>query len=151
MLKEEIENGIVEDYRKTLKDLNLHEGLILNADIKIPNPNGGDSIVVDGVAFGIGKLRFAMYPHIECHFINNLQEVCVVSFISEENSGVPVTAYNESKDIVKDTVFNLNDLEKFIKDIKVGNVKVDIYLEEKKRLEEALAQLTKMLEDNGIK
>lgn len=151
MLKEEVENGIVESYRKTLKDLNLHEGLVLDADTKIPNPNGGDSIVIDGVAFGIGKLRFAMYPHIECHLINNLQETCVVSFISEENSGVPVTAYNESKDIVKDTVFNLNDLEKFVKDIKVGNIKTDIYLEEKKHLEESLAQLTKMLEDNGIK
>lgn len=150
MLKEEVENGIVEDYRKTLKEVGIPEGLLLDADVEIANSNGG-TVKVDGVLFGIGKLRFAMYPHIECHFTNNLQETCIVTFIAEENSGVPVAAFNEPSDIKNDTVFDIKDLEKFIKSIKAGKIKAEVYLNEKKNLEASLANLTKLIEENGIK
>lgn len=153
MLKEEIENKVLEDYRKIFSDNNIKEGLVYNVDIEVKANNNGMVIPITAkaIAIGIGKFKFALYPHIECKLVDeNMRELFDVVFIDEDNCGEPVMEYSK-ENISERSIFPLKNFEDFIKDIKFGKIKGELYLEEKKRIEEALEGISKLIEENGIK
>ena len=153
MLKEEQIKEVVESYNKLFEESGITEGIIYDANIEVPSertnaPDGKE--LATGAVFGIQRFKFAQYPHIECKLINaNMQEIMTVVFMTEETSGEPIAEY-KVENFRNQVFFNLDKIDAFVKDIKLGKIKVKLYLNEKARLEQQLAELNKIIAEGGI-
>lgn len=153
MLKEEQIEEVVKNYRKLFENSNVTEGVIYNANIEVPSERAsapGGKELATGAVFGIQRFRFAQYPHIECKLINaDMQEIITIIFMTDETAGEPITEY-KTENFRNQVFFDLDKIDTFIKDIKLGKIKVSLYLNERARLEQQLAELNKIIAEGGI-
>lgn len=149
MLKEEEIKEVVDGYNKIFAENFIEPEILYDADTEITIDSGKQKVI--GAAFGINKIRFATYPHIECKLINEkMQEVANILFIKKENFGEQMYDY-DFESVTDNAIIPIESFGDFLKDIKLGKVKASIYLNEKKRLLEQLDMINELIEKHGIK
>lgn len=151
MLKEEEFNKVFEGFKKAFEDNGIIEGLVYSADLTIKSNNGEAKI--PNIAFGVNKFPYAVYPHIEAKLISeNYQEAATVAFVDPENFGDPIEAMQiDNLTNERTNILNISDFSKFLKESKKGEIRKELYLNEKKTIEAALKQVNEILEKAGIK
>lgn len=150
MLKEEEIKEVVDGYNKVLNDSKIKVGLVYNADATIVSArHNNQEVKIDGFMINIQKFKYAMYPHIECKVVSNLEEIGDVYFISPEHSGDPLAEYKKDS-VATGITYSLDEIGNFFKDIKVNGVKKEIYLNEKKVLEQQLEQINNIIKEAEI-
>lgn len=149
MLTNEEFEKVAKEYTSVLE--NMEPELLYKANGKVKTENGQE-FEVNGVLFTIGKFPYSPYPHLVAHFSNNGREVGVVIFSKAEHYGESFMEFNlEQIKSNEPTVFDIEDFEKFKKNLKVeSEIVKEPYLNQLKQMEEELENFKNFLKEKGI-
>lgn len=150
MISDEVLKEIAGNFQEELAKSNVKDGLIYDADFELPS-DGGKKEKVDGLVFGIQRFRYALHPHAECKLLDsNLNEMVNIVFTVPEYSAEPIEEYGADK-ISNNVFFDIEKaLPQFLKDVKLGGVKKEVYLGERDRLKRDLEEIEKIISDNNL-
>ena len=148
MLTKEEEKKVIDGYRKAIGD--KRDGLVYKAEIGEVDVQG-NKIPLDGAVFTFSKFKFAQYPHIEVKFLSNYQEAISVYFMEADKCGDPVNEYSKEEALSGNAIFDLKDLDTFIKDFKIGDIDIDLYKREKENLDRQVEAFNNFVKETGIK
>lgn len=148
MLKEEEFSNEVKSLEKKIEEVGIKPGLVFN--IEYDGEVDGNDVKFDGIVVGVKRSINAIYPHIEFKLLSELKEVVNINFIEPEKCGEP-TNDKFTKEMLIDGVFvDLASVEDFLKEIKLGKIKKELYLNERKKIEAALEELNAFIKAAGI-
>lgn len=149
MLSEEKIKEVCEGYAKFLNG--KRDGIIYKADGgEVVVGNQQQKVKLNGFAYTFSKFKFAQYPHVEVKLLSDLRDTITVCFMNAEDCGEPINEYSKDEALSGSAIFDLKDFEKFEKDFKIGDVDVEVYREEKKKLEEQLEGFNNFIKEVGI-
>lgn len=150
MLTNEEFEKVAKWYTFALEDMEPEILYKANGIVKTEN---GQETEVNGVLFTIGKFPYSPYPHLAAHLSNDGREVGIVIFSKAEHYGESFMEFNlEMIKPNEPTVFDIEDFEKFKRELKIeGKIIKEPYLYKLKQMEEELENFKNFLEEKGIK
>lgn len=145
MFTEEKAKEGMQKYSDFLEKSKIQMGVIYNA---LGDFGFGQNHVTEFV-FDVSHFRFEEGVHLDLCLLSNMQQVGTLHFYFKEGLPEPPKEFIEN-DIRNDDIYDIEDLSKVLKLLVVGNIKKEVYLEEKKRLEEELNRVTEFIKEHNI-
>lgn len=145
MLKQEELDEIVKTYASKAEELGVKVGYLLKANGKT------DNYTINNATVDVAKFRYATYPHLELTLLSNNQPISNLGFYIEDYLPEEVGKFEKGKIYPKGTIFNISDFKDVIEAFKIGGIDPSPYFAEKKDLEERLAFINEIIENNNLK
>lgn len=135
----------MEKYSAFLGKLNIKPGIVYNAL--------GDFVQnqrkITEFVFDVSHFRFEEGVHLDLILLSNMQQIDTLHFYFKDDLPEPATEFIIS-DLKSEDIFDVENLSELLKVLVVGNIKKEIYLEEKARAEAELKRITDFIKENKI-
>lgn len=154
MFTQEVADKGVERISKFLEDKGFKPGILYKTSAgktkTLETQNGVIQKEITEVVFVPQHFRFESGMHMDIILCQNRNEVMTYHFYFEDELPELAATYNFDE-LDEKAIYNLNDFDKLIKDLGVGEIDKEMYLREKASLEAQLKGLNDFLDANGIK
>jgi hypothetical protein len=154
MFTQEVADKGIERIFKFLEDKGFKPGILYKTSAgktkTLETQNGVIQKEITEVVFVPQHFRFEAGMHMDIILCQNRNEVMTYHFYFEDE--LPESAATYNFDTLDDKeIYSLNDFDKLIKDLGIGEIDKEMYLREKANLEAQLKELNDFLDANGIK
>lgn len=154
MFTQEVADKGVERISKFLEDKGFKPGVLYKTSAEktktLETQNGVIQKKITEAVFVPQHFRFEAGMHMDVILCQNRNEVMTYHFYFEDE--LPELAATYNFDTLDDKeIYSLDDFDKLVKDLGIGEIDKEMYLREKASLEAQLKELTDFLENNEIK
>lgn len=138
------------DYEDVLVKENIKKGIVYNADFTCKNIQQGMPDKIDSVVFNVEKPYLSLYPCIAVSFLSNLREIGGVFISKEEHIGEPTIKDNIDENLGLNFIIDFSKFKEFLKAIKLGEVRKELYVGERDKLKNQIANIEAIIKENNL-